>query len=104
MANKTSASSRSNVFASMVSQLHSQSAQQAQMQKELQTIKHKLEQASKTLMQKDQIIGSLELDLEHMIDQLVKFNYNHVQSTQKNNWHSCSLPVLNQEINSHVTA
>lgn len=58
--------------AAMLMQLNLQSAQQAMLQEELNMIKHQLEQASKILAQKDQIIGSLELDLEHMIDQLVK--------------------------------
>lgn len=73
MVNK-SFSDEDSIFASMIFQLNNQFAQQAMMQKELQDIKSQLAQASKTLAQKDQIIGSLEQDLEHMIDQLVKFN------------------------------
>lgn len=73
MANKAF-SDQDSLFASMIFQLNNQFAQTAMMQKELQNIKFQLEQASKTLAQKDQIIGSLEQDLEHMIDQLVKFN------------------------------
>lgn len=83
MANKSSSSIKNNVFTSMMLQLHSQSAQQAQMQKELQTVKSKLEQASRTLMQKDLLIGSLEQDLEHMIDQLVKINCNKMQQNNQ---------------------
>ncbi len=54
MANKVLAFHDS-VFAAMMLQLDTQTA-------ELQDIKFKLEQASKTLAQKDQIIGSLEQD------------------------------------------
>lgn len=61
-----------NTVAAMLMQLNLQTAQQAMLQQELEMIKYKLDQASKSLAQKDQIIGSLELDLEHMIDQLVK--------------------------------
>jgi len=73
VANKSSPD-QEHLYASMVLELNNQFAQQALMQKELQNIKYQLEQASITLAQKDQIIGSLEQDLEHMIDQLVKFN------------------------------
>jgi len=104
MANKTSSNTKNNIFASMMTQLHSQSAQQALMQKELQQVKYKLEQASKTLMQKDQLIGSLELDLEHMIDQLVKFNYQNVQQNNKKQWIARSLPGLSKDLNEQVSA
>ena len=73
MANKACLD-KDNTFESMILHLNSQFAQQVMMQKELQDMRFQLEQASKTLAQKEQIIGSLEQDLEHMIDQLVKFN------------------------------
>lgn len=86
-----------NTFSSVLSQLQAQSAQQAAMQQELDMIKHKLELASKTLAQKDQIIGSLELDLEHMIDQLVKIKHNHNQAGTRQQWMSRPTPGLNSE-------
>lgn len=57
---------------SLMMQLNLQSAQQAMMQLELQIVKQKLDQASRTLAQKDQLIDSLELDLEHMLGILMK--------------------------------
>jgi chromosome segregation ATPase len=63
---------KDNMVAAMMLQLHAQTTQQAMMQRELQEIKSKLDRASVTLAQKDQIIDSLEQDLEHMIDQIGK--------------------------------
>lgn len=85
MANKA-LTHHDSMFAAMLLQLNNQNMQQAVMQQELQTIKFKLEQASKTLAQKDQIIGSLEQDLEHMIDQLTKLQHNRA--------HIETLPVM----------
>lgn len=79
MANKA-LENRDSMFANMILQLNNQSAQQVIMQQELQAIRQKLDQASKTLAQKDQIIGSLEQDLEHMIDQLSKIKRNQSQA------------------------
>lgn len=79
MANKA-LENRDSIFANMILQLNNQSAQQVIMQQELQAIRQKLDQASKTLAQKDQIIGSLEQDLEHMIDQLSKIQRNQSQA------------------------
>lgn len=104
MANNTSTTSQNSVFASMMLQLHSQSAQQAVMQRELQNIKEKLEQTSKTLAQKDLLIGSLELDLEHMIDQLVNIQHGKSKSTTKKQWITSSVPGLCQEASSQVVA
>lgn len=42
----------------------------ATMQKELEFVKHQLAMASKTLAEKDQVIGSLEDDLAHMVEVL----------------------------------
>jgi molecular chaperone GrpE (heat shock protein) len=96
--NKINTVTQNNVFASMMLQLHSQSAQQAQMQKELQNIKYKLEQTSKTLAQKDLLIDSLELDLEHMIDQLVRIQHTSPQANSKKQWITRPVPGLQQEI------
>lgn len=64
------------------------SSQQAMMQLELQTVKQQLDQASRTLAQKDQLIGSLELDLEHLIEQLMKIQHNKAQiaTEQLHSW------------------
>ena len=88
----------------MMLQLHSQTAQQALMQRELQNMKYKLEQTSKTLAQKDLLIGSLETDLEHMIDQLVKIKYSGHKTNTKSQWIAHSLPGINQEISETVSA
>lgn len=61
-------------IAATIVELNNQNAQHALLQQELDMIKYKLAEASKTLALKDQIIGSLEQDLEHMIDQLTKIN------------------------------
>lgn len=82
MANK----SFNDTYASMTLKLPTQSEQQELLQQELDYVKHKLEQASKTLAQKEQIIGSLELDLEHMIDQLVKFQQNRNHANSQSQW------------------
>lgn len=63
------------MLTNMISQLNTQSDQQQLMQRELQNMRYQLEQASKTLAQKDQLIDSLEIDLEHMIDQMVKIQH-----------------------------
>lgn len=104
MANKLSTTTQNNVFASMMLQLHSQTAQQALMQRELQNMKHKLEQTSKTLAQKDLLIGSLETDLEHMIDQLVKLKYSEQKYNTKKQWIARTVPGLSQEINEQIIA
>lgn len=104
MANNLSTATNTNVFASMMLQLHTQSVQQESMQKELDTIKYKLEQASKTLMQKDLLIGSLEVDLEHMIDQLVKIQHSSRESNSRKQWLARPLPGLNQEVANRATA
>ncbi len=78
MDNNISSVTQAQSYASAMSQLNLQSDQQAKMQHELQTVKSKLEQASKKLAQKEQIIGSLELDLEHMIEQLRKIQLTRV--------------------------
>lgn len=74
MANKLTLQ-QDTMLVTMMSQLNIQSEQQKIMQRELQTVRNKLEQASKILAQKDQLIGSLEIDLEHMIDQMVKIKH-----------------------------
>lgn len=71
MANKAF-ETKENILSDMMVQLNTQNAKRAKLEEELQYIRFQLEQASKTLAQKDQIIGSLEQDLEHMIDQLDK--------------------------------
>lgn len=40
------------------------------MQKELELVRQQLAMASKTLAEKDQVIGSLEDDLAHMVELL----------------------------------
>ncbi len=79
-----------------------QDAQQAIMQKELLNIKFKLEQASKTLAQKELIIDSLELDLEHMIDQLVKFQQSRNPAPSSQQWMTRTVPGLQHELNAHA--
>ena len=103
MANKLSSVTQNNVFSSMMLQLHSQSAQQQLMQRELQSMKHKLEQTSKTLAQKDLLIGSLETDLEHMIDQLVKLKYR-ADNANNTQWIARAVPGINQELSDQVSA
>ncbi len=104
VANKLNTAAQNNVFSSMMLQLHSQTAQQALMQKELQNIKYKLEQTSKTLAQKDMIIGSLEDDIDHMISLLSKSQHS-MQSRQVNNqWINRSVPGLNHDTNLQATA
>lgn len=83
-------------------QFLTQDAQQAIMQKELQNIKFKLEQASKTLAQKELIIDSLESDLEHMIDQLVRFQQSRNPTTSSQQWISRTVPGLHHEMNAHA--
>ena len=81
---------------SLMMQLSSQSAQQAMMQIELQNVKQQLDQASRTLAQKDQLIGSLELDLEHLIDQFTKI--------QHNKWMVSPAPGISSDSNMHAVA
>lgn len=87
-----------NMFAVMMTQLNTQTLQQELMQRELQSVRHKLEQASKTLAQKDQLIGSLELDLEHMIDQMVKIQQEH-NTLMERQWITRTAPGLAAESN-----
>jgi hypothetical protein len=75
--------SQDSMLATMMSQLNTQTEQQKIMQRELQNVRLKLEQASRTLAQKDQLIGSLELDLEHMIDQMVKIQHNRTTAAEQ---------------------
>lgn len=63
-------------FAFMLLQINTQSEQQVMIQNELQAVNDKLAQAGKILAQKTQIIGSLEQDLEHLLDQLGKIQHN----------------------------
>lgn len=88
---------------SLMMQLSSQSAQQAMMQLELQTVKQKLDQASRTLAQKDQLIGSLELDLEHLIDQLMKIQHNKALIVEQQ-WIIRNASGLNSDSNMHALA
>ncbi|HSX19954.1 MAG TPA: hypothetical protein VLG38_02375 [Gammaproteobacteria bacterium] len=74
MANNSS-ETQDNIFAAILLQLNNQFAQQVIMEKELQSVRSKLDQASLKLAQKEQLIGSLEQDLEHMIDQLTKIQH-----------------------------
>lgn len=104
MANKIDKAVKNTFFATMLMQLHSQSAQQEQMQKELQDIRTKLAQASKTLAQKDLLIDSLELDLEHMIDQLVKIQHNHTTSGESKQWMARPVPGLTQDMSTCIGA
>lgn len=94
MANKA-LSYQESMFASMILELNSQSAQHAKMQQELEIVRHQLDQASKTLAHKDQIIGSLENDLEHMIDQLLKIQKSRESNSQQ--WMGRSVPGLNHD-------
>jgi chromosome segregation ATPase len=88
---------------SLMMQLSSQSAQQAMMQLELKTVKQKLDQVSRTLAQKDQLIGSLELDLEHLIDQLMKIQHNKAQAAEQQ-WIVRAAPGVSSEPNMHAVA
>lgn len=74
------------------------------MQTELNNIKYKLEQASRTLAQKEQLIDSLEVDLEHMIDQLVKIQHTRQQCGNTQQWIVRAVPGLSQEANNHIVA
>lgn len=104
MANNIDTTAKHTVFASMLMQLHSQSAQQELMQKELQEIRTKLAQASRTLAQKDLLIDSLEIDLEHMIDQLVKIQHGTNVKPENKKWMARSVPGLNQDLTSYIGA
>jgi chromosome segregation ATPase len=104
VANKFNIATQKSSFATVLAQLHTQTAQQEKMQIEMNNIKYKLEQASKTLAQKDLLIDSLEMDLEHMIDQLVKMQHGRKQCDSKQQWMSRGLPGLNTEVNNHVVA
>jgi SMC interacting uncharacterized protein involved in chromosome segregation len=97
MANQLNKALRNTSFATVVSQLHNQNADQEKMQNEINNIKYKLEQASKVLAQKDLLIDSLEMDLEHMIDQLVKMQHTRKCSPQQQ-WMSRGVPGLNTEV------
>lgn len=90
VANKNHAESNRHLLASMMSQLQAQS-------KELELAKNKLERASRSLEQKNKIIDSLELDLEHMVDQLLKLN----ATESSSRWINRPVPGLNTE-NSRV--
>lgn len=68
---------KDSMFDFMLLQINTQAAQQEIMRNELQVVKDKLAQADKTLAQKNQIIGSLEQDLEHLLDQLGKMQHNY---------------------------
>lgn len=92
MANKTE----------LMMQVHCQTAQDL-MQKELQEIKTKLAQASKTLAQKDLLIVSLETDLEHMIDQLMKIQHNRPVNQNKK-WITRAVPGVNKELTNCASA
>lgn len=96
MANKST--KQHNMFVTMMSQLNSQTQQQEMMRRELQYVRNKLEQASKTLAQKDQLIDSLELDLEHMIDQIGKLQHSRPATTE-HQWIARSAPGLASEHN-----
>ncbi len=63
------------------------------LQQELEMIKYQLEQASSILAQKDQVIYSLEQDLEHMIDQLGKIK----PKSPSAQWLDRQLPGLSVE-------
>lgn len=63
---------QSTLLASMAAQLSLQAKQRVQLQEQLQTVNQQLAKVHKTLQQKEHIIDSLELDLEHMVDQLTR--------------------------------
>ncbi len=88
---------------SLMTQLNSQSARQDMMQLELQTVKQKLDQASRTLAQKDQLIGSLELDLEHMIDQLMKIQHTKAQIAEQQ-WLARTASGISLDSNMHAVS
>lgn len=52
------------------------------MQRELELVRQQLAMASKTLAEKDQVIGSLEDDLAHMVELLSNRNPNAKDSAQ----------------------
>lgn len=104
MTNKLKNDMKLNSFAAALCQLDIQATQQEMMQREINNIKCKLEQASKTLAQKDLLIDSLELDLEHMIDQMVRLQHTRQQCEPTQQWMSRSVPGLNVESNHHSVA
>lgn len=91
MANKIF-NSQDTKIAAIIVEANNQNTERALLQQELDMIKYKLAEASKTLALKDQIIGSLEQDLEHMIDQLTKIN-----RRQEQQWIDRPVPGLNIE-------
>lgn len=72
------------------------------MQRELENIKFKLDQASKILAQKDLLIGGLEEDIDHMIRLLSENNRSRgaCNADEANKqWILRSVPGLNLEVN-----
>ncbi len=82
---------KDNITTATMAQINSQSEKHSKLEEELQYIKFQLEVASKRLAQKDQIIGSLEQDLEHMIDQLNKIQHNNTKA----HWSECAIASIN---------
>ena len=71
------------------------------MQRELENIKFKLDQASKILAQKDLLIGGLEEDIDHMIRLLSENNRSRGASNAdeaSKQWILRSVPGLNLEV------
>lgn len=66
------ATSQEQLLASMAVKLNSQTRERAELQRQLVAVNQQLANVHKTLAQKDHIIGSLEVDLEHMLEQLTR--------------------------------
>lgn len=101
MANKLNKVANAHSFSVVRSQMHNP-IDHEKMQSEINNIKYKLEQASKDLAQKDLLIDSLEMDLEHMIDQLVKMQHSRKQCSEQQQWIARGVPGLHTEVSNHA--
>lgn len=93
------------LFSSMMLQLNSQAKHQEQLKQQLNHTAKQLENAQKILAQKNRLIDSLEIDLEHVVDQLTKLKTTTKKETPKasgNLWISRPVPGLNSIPNTEV--
>ena len=84
------------VITSMVQKLNTQVKEQALLEKKLLRANEKLAQVKKVLAEKNQIIDSLEVDLEHVVSQLgrVKPTTHTYSSTPHGQWIGKPVPGL----------
>jgi len=85
----------------MVLQLNVQAKQQAALQKRLRDATKQLIKTKKALAQKERLIDSLEVDLEHVISQFSKMQSCNAINRSKQ-WISRPVPGLNVAHNEQV--